>query len=132
MASTTSTKTGALGKSAATIWERATLPSAHFFMQHPNPKTKRSCKYLLLALGALFLSAPFTQPAHSQSNRKSVGRGDVASLRKVRLLSIGSWTGDSGFKRRLQREMSAMGFRFVPRARAQAIVSARTDWNRGA
>ncbi len=101
------------------------LRSAHFVMQNLNLKPKSACKYLLLALAA---AAPMMQPAHS----KNAGRGDVASLRKVRLLAVGSWTGDAGFKRRLQRDMSAMGFRFVPRSQAQAIVSARTDWNRGA
>jgi hypothetical protein len=87
-------------------------------------------KYLALAL-ALAMSTPLAGPLVSPAHSKAAS-AQVSGLRGVRRLAIGSWTGDAGFKRRLQRDMKAMGFRFVPRAQAQAVVSARTDWNRGA
>jgi hypothetical protein len=88
---------------------------------------KSTTKYLLLpslALSALVSSAS-VNPLRAQS------RGDVTPLQKVTKLAIGDWRGDRGFRQRMQRDMSQMGFRFVPYSQAQAIVSARTSWKNG-
>lgn len=84
-------------------------------------KTNHLCKYLLLAI-ALGISSALPQPSRSAPS---------LSLRNVRRVAVGNWSGDAGFKRRLMRDMSAMGFRWVGRAQAQGIVSARTSWKRG-
>ena len=83
--------------------------------------TNHTYKYLLLAI-ALGISSVLPQPSQSAPS---------GSLRNVRLVAVGSWSGDAGFKRRLMRDMSAMGFRWVARSKAQGIVSARTSWKRG-
>ena len=84
-------------------------------------KTNHTCKYLLLA-ATLAVSGALPQPSQSAP---SLNLGDV------RRVAVGNWSGDAGFKRRLMRDMSAMGFRWVQRSQAQGIVAARTSWKRG-
>lgn len=84
-------------------------------------KTNHTYKYLLLGI-VLGSAGALPQPSQSTPS---------GSLRNVRLVAVGSWSGDAGFKRRLMRDMSAMGFRWVARSQAQGIVSARTSWKRG-
>jgi hypothetical protein len=94
-------------------------------------------KYLPLA-GVLFLAVAPAQsrevpPLGSSSGAtRRVASGDALALRRVRTLAVGSWSGDRGFRRRMQRDISALGFGWVASARqADAMVSARTSWKRG-
>lgn len=84
-------------------------------------KANHTYKYLLL-VSALGISGASPGPSKTAPSN---------GLRNVRLVAVGNWSGDVGFRRRLMRDMSAMGFRWVLRSRAQGIVSARTSWKSG-
>lgn len=89
----------------------------------------RTIKYLLLPA----LAVGCAQAPSEASARASRGAGaDARALQKVTRLAVSGWSGDRGFRRRMQRDIGRMGFRFVDYAHAEALVSARTSWSRGA